>query len=137
MADDEPTLLTPDDVKGRWLSSMGPFPATDAELAEHVADAQGLILDEFPDIPERIEKGTLKKKTVVRVGARMVLRLLNNPSGARTEQESAGEFSQSRTVTGDILGEVYLSDRDRDELTDRTPEKRAAPKAFTLLPRGA
>lgn len=135
MAED-PSLLTTDDVKGRWLSSMGPFPATDTELAEHVEDAEGLILDEFPDIPDRIAKGTLKKKTVVRVGARMVLRLLNNPTGARTEQESAGEFSQSRTVTGDILGEVYLSDRDRAELTDRSPATRTTPKAFTLMPRG-
>lgn len=135
MADD-PELLTAGDVKKRWLSSMGPFPATDTELTEHVADANGLILDEFPDIPERISKGTLKKATVVRVGARMVLRLLNNPSGARTEQESAGEFSQSRTVTGDILGEVYLSERDRDELTDRDPPARALPRAFTLMPRG-
>lgn len=135
--DEAPVLLTPDDVKARWLSSMGPFPATDKELTKHVQDAEGLILDEFPDIPDRIADGTLKKATVVRVGARMVLRLLNNPSGARTEQESAGEFSQSRTVTGDVLGEVYLSDRDRDELTDRTPAKRPTPKAFTLLPRGA
>lgn len=135
MADD-PTLLTPDDVKGRWLSSMGHFPATDAELSKHVQDAEGLILDAFPDIPKRIADGTLKKATVVRVGARMVLRLLNNPSGARTEQESAGEFSQSRTVTGDVLGEVYLSDRDRDELTDRNPPARATPRAFTLMPRG-
>lgn len=135
MAED-PSLLTTEDVKGRWLASMGPFPATDTELAEHVEDAEGLILDEFPDIPDRIAKGTLKKKTVVRVGARMVLRLLNNPTGARTEQESAGEFSQSRTVTGDILGEVYLSDRDRAELTDRSPATRTTPKAFTLMPRG-
>lgn len=135
MADPEP-LLTPADVKGRWLSSMGPFPATDSELEKHVADAEGLILNEFPDIPARIEKGTLKKSTVVRVGARMVLRLLNNPTGARTEQESAGEFSQSRTVTGDILGEVYLSDRDSAELTEKNPSPRATPKAFTLMPRG-
>lgn len=130
-------ILAPQDVKSRWLSSMGPFPATDEELAGHVADAEGLILDEFPDIPDRIADGTLKKATVVRVGARMVLRLLNNPTGARTEQESAGEFSQSRTVTGDILGEIYLSDRDRAELTPREPSPRATPRAFTLLPRGA
>lgn len=134
--DEAPILLTPDDVKGRWLSSMGPFPATDEELAEHVEDANGLILDEFPDIPDRLAKGTLRKSTVIRVGARMVLRLLNNPSGVRTEQETAGEFSQSRTVTGDVLGEIHLSDRDRAELTDRTPTDRTAPKAFTLMPRG-
>lgn len=129
-------LLDPADVKGRWLSSMGPFPATDAELQKHTEDAEGTILDEFPDIHARITAGTLKKSTVIRVGSRMVLRLLNNPTGARTEQESAGEFSQTRTVTGDILGEIYLSDRDRAELTERSPATRATPKAFTLMPRG-
>lgn len=133
----EPTrLLTADDVKGRWLSSLGPFPASDSEIEKHVEDAEGLILDEFPDIPERIEKGTLKKRTVVRVGARMVLRLLHNPDGARTTQESAGEFSQSRTIAGDTLGEVYLSEADRAELIDRSPATRKQPRAFTLLPRG-
>lgn len=138
MADshDQP-LLAPADVKGRWLSSLGPFPATDPELQRHVEDANGLILDEFPEIPARITEGTLKKSTVVRVGARMVMRLLHNPDGSRTTQESAGEFSQSRTVAGDTLGEIYLSPQDRDELTDRTPTQRAAPRAFTLMPRGA
>lgn len=135
MAEPEP-LLTAQDVKGRWLSSLGPFPATDTELAEHVQDAEGLILDEFPDIPQRIADKTLKKRTVVRVGARMVLRLLHNPDGARTTQESAGEFSQSRTIAGDTLGEVYLSEADRAELIDRSPATRKQPRAFTLLPRG-
>lgn len=135
MADPEP-LLTPEDVTGRWLSSLGPFPASDAELKKHLEDAEGLILDEFPDIPQRITDKTLKKRTVVRVGARMVLRLLHNPDGARTTQESAGEFSQSRTVAGDTLGEVYLSEADRAELTDRSPATRKQPKAFTLIPRG-
>lgn len=135
MADPEP-LLTPEDVTGRWLSSLGPFPASDAELKKHIEDAEGLILDEFPDIPQRITDKTLKKRTVVRVGARMVLRLLHNPDGARTTQESAGEFSQSRTVAGDTLGEVYLSEADRAELTDRSPATRKQPKAFTLIPRG-
>ncbi|MGO2312312.1 MAG: hypothetical protein ACTIA5_01435 [Brachybacterium tyrofermentans] len=135
MAEPAP-LLSPDDVKGRWLSSQGPFPATDTELKGHVEDAEGLILDEFPDIPKRIEEGTLKKRTVVRVGARMVLRLLHNPDGARTTQESAGEFSQSRTIAGDTLGEIYLSEADRAELTDRSPATRKQPRAFTLIPRG-
>jgi hypothetical protein len=65
----------------------------------------------------------------------MILRVLHNPTGTRTEQEAAGEFSQSRTVAGDILGEVYMTDRDRAELVDRTPS-REIPRAFTILPRG-
>lgn len=128
-------LVTADDVKARWLTSLGPIPATDEELATLAEDAEGLILDEFPDIPERITDGRMKKATVVRVAARMVLRLLRNPEGTRTVQESAGEFSQSRTSTGDILGEVYLSEQDRSELTDRTPAGRRTPKAFTVMPR--
>lgn len=134
MTNDEP-LFTPDDVKGRWLASSGDFPATNEELANHVADAESLILDEFPDIRTRLTDGTLKQATLVRVGTRMVLRLLHNPDGARTAQESAGEFSQTRTVAGDVLGEVFLSDRDRAELAPK-PASRTAPKAFTLIPRG-
>lgn len=137
MAEDTTQLLTAQDIKSRWIDALGPIPASDDQLSTLVAEAEGLMLDEFPDIPARIDKGTLKKRTVVRVGSRMVLRLLNNPDGSRTVQESAGEFSQSRTAAGDTLGEIYMSAHDRAELEDRTPTEREDPRAFTLLPRGA
>lgn len=136
MADDTP-FITADEVKGRWLKSQGEFPATDDQLQNLIADAQDAILREFPDILERIADPDdgLKMSTLKRVTARMVLRVLRNPDGARTVQESAGEFSQTRTVAGDYLGEIELTDQDRADLAAR-PATRATPKAFTLMPRG-
>lgn len=131
------TIVTIQDIKNRWLDGLGDIPASDQQLETFVGDAEGMILDEFPDIPERIADGTMKKDTVVRVASRMVLRVLRNPSGARTVQESAGEFSQTHTVAGDTLGEVYLTAQDRDELSAARRRERTTPKAFTVMPRGA
>ena len=116
---DELLYVSVEDVKNRWLDALGPLPASDQQLLTLIEDAEGMILEAFPDIPARITDKRLRKSTVVRVASRMVLRVLRNPDGTRTVQESAGGVLQSRTTSGDILGEVYLTDQDRSELADR------------------
>lgn len=102
-----------DDVKTRWLG--GDVPATDAQLATLLEDAEDTILGEFTDLDERITTG-LPIRRVRKVAARMVMRHLRNPSGVRTTQQGAGPFQESTTYGGDEPGALYLTDEDRAEL---------------------
>lgn len=120
------------DVQARWLS--GDLPATTAQVQTLIDDAEDVVLTEYPSTPDRIADGTLRQATVVRVVARMVLRVLKNPEGLRTVQESTGTFTGSHTYAGDKPGEVYLTDDDRRDLEGR--KSRGAAFTISTLPAG-
>jgi hypothetical protein len=113
-------FATVEDVKSRWLT--GAIPATDAQLLTLIGDAEDIILGEYPNVAVDIPEGR-----VIRVVARMVMRVLRNPEGHRTVAEATGPFSGSTTYGGENPGELYLTDDDRRDLGGR----RTSGKAFT------
>lgn len=121
---------TPDDVRGRWVASA-PLSFSDEQIQRHIDDAEDVILAEFPslaaDVPDRVPKAR-----VVRVVARMVIRLLRNGDGLRSTNQSTGPFSAQTTYAGDNPGEIYLTDEDRRDLGGR----RSRRKAFSIYPGG-
>lgn len=114
-------FATVEDVKSRWLT--GAVPATDGQLLTLIEDAEDIILGEFPNVAVDVPEGR-----VVRVVARMVMRVLRNPEGHRTVAEATGPFSGSTTFGGENPGELYLTDDDRRDLGG----KRSSGRAFTV-----
>jgi hypothetical protein len=114
------------DVKSRWLT--GEVPATDAQILTLIGDAEDIILGEFPTIDADVASNVVPATRVVRVVARMIHRVLRNPEGVRTVQESTGPFGGSTTFGGDNPGELYLTDDDRRDIGGRKTKG----KAFTV-----
>ncbi|WGW12748.1 Gp19/Gp15/Gp42 family protein [Saxibacter everestensis] len=116
----------PGDVKARWIGG-DPLPVTDQQLTTLIEDAEDVILGEFPTM-NTLVPDTVPKNRVVRVIARMVIRVIRNPEGIRQVQETTGPYSQSETYGGDNPGELYLTDADRRDLSGR----KTAGKAYTV-----
>lgn len=123
-------FATVEDVKSRWLtgSAAGPIPATDAQLAQLIADAEDIIETEYPQIEQDVLAGRVRKASVVRVVARMIIYRLQTAGYVRTATENQGPFSGSTTFAGDNPGELYLTEDDKRTLGGR----RAKGKAFTV-----
>lgn len=119
-------FATVEDVKSRWLT--GAIPASDAQLMTLIGDAEDIVVGEFPSLPADVVAGSVPEGRVVRVVARMVMRVLRNPEGHRTVAEATGPFSGSTTYGGENPGELYLTDDDRRDLGGR----RSSGKAFTV-----
>lgn len=120
------------DVEARWLDGALPVPALAVETL--IGDAEDAVRAGLPEIDGLIAAGTVDKGRVVRVVARMVIRLLRNPQGIRTVQETTGHYGGSTTYAGDNLGEIVFTDQDRRELLGK-PVARGR-RAFTITPGG-
>lgn len=88
------TYTTAGDVEVRWR------PLTDAErvVAEAlVADAEDMLIGRWPDLLGRVDAGSLRQATVVRVVAAMVRRAMLNRDGEGVEQRTmtVGPFSNA------------------------------------------
>lgn len=122
---------TADDVRTRWIGD--PLDITDAALAVLIQDAEDVITSAVPNVADLVAAGTVPIERVKRIVARMVIRVLRNPTGIRTIQETTGQFSGSTTYAGDSLGEIVFTDEDRRDLLG--PGSRAR-KAFSFMPGG-
>jgi hypothetical protein len=115
---------TPQDIIDRWVGNDVP---TDTDLMEAlIADAEAVILSEFPKIQERIDDNELPLAVVTLVVSRMVSRLLRNPENLTYWQQQTGPFGQARNF-GTGNGDIWLSDQ---ELSLLAPNKRG--KAFEV-----
>lgn len=103
------------DVTDRWVGD-DPIPATDAQIATLLEDAEDVIDREYPTLQTRIDAGEIPVRRVQKVAARMVIRHLRNPEGLRQVQRTSGPFQEGQTFGGDEPGTLYLTDEDRAEL---------------------
>jgi hypothetical protein len=100
---------TPQDIKDRWVGNDEP---TDDNLLEAlIADAESVIIAEFPRIQERIDDEELPLTVVVMVVSRMVSRLLRNPDNLTYWQQSTGPFGQARNF-GNNNADIWLTDNE-------------------------
>jgi hypothetical protein len=115
---------TPQDIIDRWVGNDVP---TDTDLMEAlIADAEAVILSEFPKIQERIDDEELPLSVVVLVVSRMVSRLLRNPENLTYWQQQTGPFGQARNYGGNS-SDIWLSEQ---ELSLLSPKRRG--KAFEV-----
>lgn len=121
-----------DDVRARWVS--GDLPASDEVVDTLIADAEDALAAAIPGLPALIEGGTIPHDRAIRVVSRIVIRLLRNPDGVRTLQETTGQFSGSTTYAGDTLGEIVVTDADRRELLGKGTAR--GRRAFSFSPEG-
>lgn len=105
------TWATFTDVTDRWVGSGAP---TDSDLVNAlIADAEAVILSEFPRIQDRITAGTLALNVVKMVVCRQVSRVLRNPENLTYWQQQTGPFGQGRTFGKD--SDIWLTS-DEEEL---------------------
>lgn len=115
---------TPQDIVDRWVGNDVP---TDVDLMEAlIADAEAVILAEFPKIQDRIDDNELALGTVVMVVSRMVTRLLRNPENLSYWQQQTGPFMQARNFAG-AASDIWLTD---NELSLLAPKSRG--KAYEV-----
>lgn len=124
---------TVDDVKSRYIG--GDLPASDDEIQVLIDDAEDIILREIPDIEDLIESGEVPVSRVLRIVARMVIRVLRNPDGYRSTNLTTGPFSQGFTWAGDNPGQLTLTDEDKDDLVPGLGGQRAF--SVDMMPEGA
>lgn len=99
-----------DDVSSRWVGST--FPGDEMLVNALISDAEEIISAEFPRIQERINNESLSINTVKLVVSRMVSRLLRNPEGLSSYQQTTGPFSIGRNY-GSSSTDVWLSNEER------------------------
>ena len=100
---------------------------TDTALVDAlIADAEAVILSEYPAIQDRIDDNALPLATVVMVTCRMVMRVLRNPEGLTYWQQTTGPFGQARNY-GSATQDIWLS---TDEIALLAPKRKG--KAFEI-----
>lgn len=113
-----------EDVVTRWVGAGEP---TDEALVEAIiADAEQVILAQYPAIQDRIDAETLPLERVTFVVTQMVSRVLRNPEGLSSWQQQTGPFGQSRVFGTENVG-IYLTD---NELKMLSPNRKG--KAFEV-----
>lgn len=123
-------LVTPDDVRDRWVG--GDLDFTDQTIGTLIEDSEDAIRASVPEV-DQLVGGAIPIGRVARVISRMVIRVLRNPEGIRTLQETTGQFSGSTTYAGDVLGEIVFTDEDRRDLLGKGPTGR---RAYSTMPGG-
>lgn len=108
------------DVTARWV---GPGIPTDSDLVETlIDDAEQVILASYPLIQDRIDDESLPLARVIFVVSQMVTRILRNPEGLNSWQQTTGPFSQSRSFGQENTG-IYLTDSELSLLAPITRGK--------------
>lgn len=118
------------DVAARWRP-LSPDEVATAQA--RLDDAWELVLHRVPSVEERLADGSLRSGLVIQVLCEMVLRVLRNPEGLRSETTSVDDYSHTRTRdTGLASGALSISD---EEVALLMPAREAG--AFTIRPYGA
>lgn len=123
------------DVTSRWVGSD--TPTDEALVAALIADAEAVILSEYPRIQERIDAGSLPLPVVVMVIVRMVSRVLRNPEGLTYVQQTTGPFGQAKNY-GATAADIWLTSDEEEMLAPKRKGKAfevdLAPNALPGVP---
>lgn len=118
------TWAIPQDITDRWVGAGVP---TDTDLMTAlIADAEAVILAEYPAIQARIDATTLPLSTVKMVVVRMVSRIMRNPEGLSYWQQNTGPFGQGKNY-GQGNADIWMS---AEEVKLLAPKRKG--KAFEV-----
>lgn len=114
-----PNWTTPQDILDRWVGEDYP---TDTDLiAALIQDAEAVIVSHYPRIGERIESDELPEDIVTMVTSRMVTRVLRNPEGLSSWQQTTGPFSQNRSFPQER--DIWITQDEKDLLSPKVSGK--------------
>lgn len=116
------------DVRDDALGTDDDF--TDQQITRLIERAERLVVRTFPTAEQRITDGDIAVETVSDIVSAMVVRVLRNPEGIRTIQDSTGPYSGSTTFAGDNPGQLHLTDEDKRALNPSAAGRRA----FSVMP---
>lgn len=109
-----PEIVTPDDVKGRYLG--GEIPATDADLVILIGDVLDAIERDIPTLDSMVAAGDIPERRLKRIVSRIIIRHVDNPRGYRSINNGTGPFTDGITFAGENLGEIEVTDSDLEDL---------------------
>lgn len=122
---------TVEDVEVRFGRTL--TPGETAQAQAWIGDLEADILDRIPDIDALIVAGRPSARTVTRVIAGAVVRVLHNPEGLRSTTTSIDDYSTTKTVDLENSGgRLRLTPDDWDLLLPGT-----GGDAFSIRPYGA
>jgi hypothetical protein len=106
----------PQDILDRWVGANAP---TDTDLLTAlIADAEAIVLAEYPAIQTRIDADELSVDVVIMVVSRMVSRVLRNPDNVSYWQQTTGPFGQARNF-GENAVDIWLSGEEKQLLAPK------------------
>lgn len=106
----------PQDILDRWVGANAP---TDTDLLTAlIADAEAIVLAEYPAIQTRIDANELSVDVVIMVVSRMVARVLRNPDNVSYWQQTTGPFGQARNF-GENAVDIWLSGDEKQLLAPK------------------
>lgn len=123
------------DVTDRWVGSGEP--TNETLVAALLADAEAVILSQFPRIGERVDAGTLDVSVIIFVECRMVSRVLRNPESLTYWQQNTGPFGQGKNYGSDNA-DIWLTPDEIKMLSPKVKGKafevNQAPNAYPGIP---
>lgn len=109
-------LATWNDVQARLLDRTLTAPQQ-ATVTVWIGDLSADIRQRIPDVDDQVAASEDFAKTVKRVIAGTIKRVLDNPKGLRQSTVSVDDYSRTETVdTTGSSGKLQLSDDDWDDL---------------------
>lgn len=120
---------TPQDIIDRWVGAGAP--TDEALVAALIADAEAVILAEYPKIQDRIDANLLNVGTVIMVVSRMVSRLLRNPEGLTYWQMNTGPFGQGKNYSNGGGVDIWMT---ADEEKLLAPKRKGKAYELDLAP---
>ena len=122
-----PNPATNLDVANRWRS----LTAAEETVADTLlGDAWSILTARRPTLEADITAGTVTEANVVRILSQMVLRVMKNPEGYRSQ--SIDDYSYTRDPAASA-GWLYVTD---EELADITPDGYKRAKSVRLVAYG-
>lgn len=122
------TWATVSDVQARWVG--GSLPASSSVVQALIADAEAIVLAEYPGIQARINANTLSQSVVVMVVCRMVSRVLRNPEALTYWQQNTGPFGQGKNYGADNA-DIWMTQQEVELLA---PKSRGKAYSVDLAP---
>ena len=115
------------DVESRWRS----LTAAETVVADtRLDDAWAHLLAKRPTLEADITAGTVSEANAIRVVSDMVIRLMKNPDGKRSETIDDYSYTRDELVSAGML---YVTDA---ELADLTPSGYKRSKSVRLVAYG-
>lgn len=115
------------DVAARWRSLTADEEIVAGTLLD---DAWAVLLARRPTLEADITAGTVSEANAVRILAAMVIRVMKNPDGKRSETIDDYSYTRDELVSSGLL---YVS---ADELADLTPNGYKRAKSVRLVAHG-
>ncbi|WP_159794463.1 Gp19/Gp15/Gp42 family protein [Puerhibacterium puerhi] len=90
---------------------------SDAYLMTKIGDAVAFIDDMVPAAKRRLQSGQLSQRTYIKTVCDVVLRVLRDPEGYRSESDGTYSYTRSATVAS---GDMWLTNNDLTVLRGTT-----------------